>query len=105
MGWKLKNATIQKATITAADHGVLSVWLDLDFGGSGQGFGGYVNYSPKVPRFDTTGRFLWRIMEIAGVVSWDCVVGKSIRVQATPSKVHKIGHILKDDWFDPASSD
>ena len=44
---EIKNAVIKKATITNDDHGLLSAWLDLDYGGSGQGFGGYSLYLPK----------------------------------------------------------
>ena len=42
-----KNAVITSATITSDDHGMLSAWLHLDYGGSGQGFGGYCLYLPK----------------------------------------------------------
>jgi len=43
MKMETKNAVIK----TYADHGVLSGWLVLDYGGTGQGFGGYSLYLPK----------------------------------------------------------
>ena len=36
----IKNAVIKTASITSDDHGLLSAWLILDYGDSGQSFGG-----------------------------------------------------------------
>lgn len=103
---EIKNAVIKSARITA-DNGFLDCWLDLDYGGSGQGFGGYTLYLPKSwwhheMNSGYAGHFIWRIMEVAGVVRWDAVVGKTIRVRQEHSKVHAIGHIVNDDWFCPS---
>lgn len=103
-----KNAIITAASITSADHGVLSAWLTLEYGGgSCQGFGGYSLYLPKsfkhhkIAGPNYAGHFIWRVMEIAGVESWDKLVGKTIRVQAAHQGVEAIGHIVNDDWFRP----
>ncbi len=101
-----KNAVIESAAISTAERGFLDAYLTLDYGGSGQGFGGYVLYIPKSwthHRVESVaGHFIFRVMEIAGVTRWEDLKGRTIRVQAEHSKVHAIGHIIKDDWFNPS---
>lgn len=104
-----KNALIKSATIRNDDHGLLSAWLSLDYGGSGQAFGGYSLYLPESYRHhdkcgpNYAGHFIWRVMEIADVSEWSRLPGKTIRVKAEHHTIHAIGHIVKDDWFDPSA--
>ncbi len=105
---EIVNATIDGATLSKADHGVLSSFVGLDYGNGGhQGFGGYTLYLPKDFKHHGiadgyAGHWIWRVMEIAGVDRWDDLVGKTVRAKADHTKVHAIGHITKDDWFCPA---
>lgn len=103
------NAIITSAEIRNDEHGCLSAWLMLDYGGSGQGFGGYALYLPHSykhradPHKDCTGIFIWRCMEIANVSKWSQMVGKTIRVRKESEfdTIKEIGHIIKDNWFCP----
>lgn len=96
---------IERANINADDHGLLTAWLMLDFGGYGQGFGGYALYLPHDFKHhelkSVAGHYIWRVMEIAGVTDWDMLKGKTIRVRIGSTGVEAIGHIVKNDWFSP----
>lgn len=108
---KIKNAIITSAEITNDDHGLLTAWLFLDYGGSGQGFGGYALYLPedfKHHKKDVSycGHFIWRVMEVAEVSKWSELKGKTIRVQMDKDglggKIEAIGHIVKNNFFNPS---
>jgi hypothetical protein len=104
--YEIKNAIIESAEITCGDRGFLDCWLHLNYGGCGQGFGGYVLYVPKSFKHfkleSVAGHFLFRVMEIAGVTDWSKLKGKTIRAKANHCGIRAIGHIVNDDWFCPS---
>jgi hypothetical protein len=101
---EIKNAVIRRAYFDT-ERG-LSAWLDLDYGGCCQGFGGYMLYLPRDwdhhgGQANYCGHFIYRVLQIAEVSDWAKLAGRTIRVKSEHSAVHAIGHIIKDDWFDP----
>jgi hypothetical protein len=112
---KTQNAIIKSVDLTKADHNLLSAWLHLEFGSGGQGFGGHALYLPNGFKHhkdggNYAGHWLFRVMEIAGVDHWKDLPGKAIRVRhdvkgesCLGATIHSIGHITKNDWFDPVS--
>lgn len=104
MGVEIKNAIIESVSLDCKE-GFLSSFVGLDYGGAGQGFGGFALYLPKSFTHhkvnSPAGHWIYRVMEVAGVTDFNQVKGKSVRVQVENGIVTGIGHIIKDDWFFP----
>lgn len=99
-----KNAIIESVSLSIADHGMLSGWLKLNYGGAGQGFGGYCLFSPSKPKsidHAYAGRFIWRCCQIGGVTEWEKLPGRVIRVRGGSSGIVAIGHAINNDWYAP----
>jgi hypothetical protein len=103
---EVRNAIIGSVSIDDADRGMLTAWLHLDYGNSGQGFGGHALYLPKSfshhKLLSHAGHFIWRCMEVGGVSRWADLKGKTVRVKIDRGIAVAIGHIVKDDWFNPS---
>lgn len=104
------NAIIERATITNGERGILESWLFVDYGGSGQGFGGFALYLPKSFKHatiagDFAGHWIYRVLAVAGTDDWAKLPGRTIRVRKPDEfgRIEAIGHIIRDDWFDPAA--
>lgn len=102
---EIKNAVIDSVTLSKADRDLLDSWVHLDYGDSGQGFGGYALYLPKSysnhSLLSHAGHFIYRVMQVAGVDDWDKLAGKTVRARIEDGRITAIGHIVKDDWFCP----
>ena len=104
----VENAIIDKVTLTMADHGCLTyfVFFNLAKGGHA-GIGGYCigHGYLGADSFDGLAKGLeamMRIMDTVGVEKWEDLEGKYIRVETDGwgSRIHKIGNIIEDKWFD-----
>lgn len=105
---EIKNAVIKGTMLGIEDHGIMTCMLYLDFGGSGQGFGGYAldSWDRTLNRRVGTAygtKFIMRVMEVVGVEKWEKLSGVYVRAKADHSKVYEIGNIIKNDWFNPSS--
>lgn len=90
------NAKIESTMLGFEDRGIMTWFLTLDFGGTGQGFGGYALGGA------TTDFAIKRILKVVGVEKWEDLKGKYIRVKREPRGLIKsIGNLLEDKWFDP----
>lgn len=106
--YKEQNAIIRSTRISNNDFGCLTAFLDLDYGNSGQGFGGYRLYSPKIFQSDeiqlnAAGHFIWRVMEVVGVHTWEELKGQPVRVKTGGylDAIVAVGNIIKDEWYYP----
>jgi hypothetical protein len=100
-----KNAVIKSTFLGVEDHGIFTFFLNLDYGSSGQGAGGYtLDDKPKKVehRREGTAEGMSLIMEIlktVGVDKWESLPGKHIRAIADHEHVEAIGNILQDKWL------
>ena len=105
---EIRNGKITETFLGIEDHGIFTFMLYLDYGGSGQGAGGYGLDTPIkvggtfVRRIGTAGgmSLIMEILSVVGVEKWEDLKGKHIRVKSDYDKVHAIGNIIKDKWVD-----
>lgn len=102
------NARIDSTMLGIEDHGVMTCFLHLRSGASGQGFGGFgldgpysEKYKERLPN-KLCGFWIKRILEVVGVDKWEDLKGKYIRVDGEDyGEIFGIGHITDDKWFYP----
>jgi hypothetical protein len=94
MNRNIENAKIVKVTLGNGDHGP-DGWVHLEMNGSGQGFGGYHLGG------EAMSIFVLGILKTLEVDDWSKLVGTYCRVDHDWGHIYRIGHIIKDKWFDP----
>lgn len=95
MDKQIRNATITSTSLGNDERGP-SFWVNLTYGGAGQGFGGYFLGGAF------THYVIMGILNTLEVDNWEDLKGTPVRVESDGGKVYRIGHYLKDKWFDPA---
>lgn len=93
---------IKNAKITGTDLGfhdgygsIRDAWVRLDYGGSGQGFGGFVLGGVY------TDAFVYGVLDALECEAWEKLPGQYCRAEIVNGVVNGIGHPLKDRWFRP----
>lgn len=89
-----RNAVIKDVSIFIEDHGILTSFVDLDYGNSGQGFGGYTLE-------ESMGRWVRGLLGVFKVHDLKDLKGKACRVKIENGIARSIGHLLEDRWFTP----
>ena len=63
---------VKSAYVEIEDHGVLTLWVHLDFGGSCQGFGGHSLDGPAGPDL------IRRVFGVFDVTRFDSMIGRTV---------------------------
>ena len=111
METEIINAKIDGTSLGPGDKGIFSCWLTLDYGGSGQGVGGYRMDAPRERELGDMGtigtaygmQMIVDILKAVGVDQWEDLPGQYIRVKRVAGwggTVIAIGNMLKDNWYD-----
>ena len=108
----IKNAIIKDTFLGFDDHGILTFYITLDYGGSCQSFGGR---GLCMPKFDHENRYICRVgsafgtelilqtLKVLEVDNWEKLKGLSCRADVVNGSISSIGHYLKDNWVNPDS--
>lgn len=98
------NAMVTGADLSVEDHGVLSSFVQLDYGdGAHQGFGGYQLSRAKNGPTAAAGLWITRILEVLEIGRWENLKGTPCRADVQGGLVRRLGHFTKDKWFDMAA--
>lgn len=102
-----ENAKITSVSLTMADHGYVTFWINLEMGAGCCAIGGYCIGRGYVGAKEFKGygediEAMARIMDVVGVETWEDLKGQYCRVEVDEStgRIRKICNVLKDKLFD-----
>lgn len=103
---QIRNAQIVDTMLGREDHGIMTFYIYVTFGGSHVGIGGYsLDYYDRkkdcrVFRAASM-EAISRILDVVGVSSWENLKGNYIRIKdnGSGSTIDEIGNLMKDIWF------
>ena len=94
MTMEIKNAVIDHTFLGIEDHGILTYFLHLKGEGWGQGFGGHC-----CDNSNFLAESMKKVLGTLKVDSWEKLPRTHVRMQGEHAKVHSIGHIIEDRWY------
>lgn len=108
---RVENCRITSTSFGYEDHGILTAMVFVEGHGWGCGFGGYAfdqwdeQTNARIPGNGFGLRWMTAVMKAVGIESWEKLPGTFCRVKTTGfgGGITAVGHLLKDEWFDPKS--
>lgn len=105
------NAKITSTMLGVEDHGIMTFFIHLEWEGHGIGYGGYALDEPVKPYRKGSGhgyQAIRHLLETLEVDKWEGLKNLFCRIDfdngpGCSGKVIRIGHIIKEKWFDLAS--
>jgi hypothetical protein len=103
---EIQNAVIDSVFIGYEDYGIFTCSVSIQHAHGFQSFGGYCldNYDENKKKSVGTAyglQFIILLLQLFEVKSIDQLKGLPCRVDSKYDKIYRIGHFLKDTWFDP----
>jgi len=106
MASEIVNARIESTMLGIEDHGIMTFMITLDYGGSGQGYGGYAfdSYNKETKKRVGSAfgiEAIRSLLEAVGVTCWEDLEGKYVRVEREEGwsgKIYSVGHIVEPNW-------
>lgn len=97
----IMNARIESARVELARGFALTIWIHVEHESGSQGFGGYCLTNVTKSPMPHLAAWTAALFTMFGVERFEDMVGQACRVDADFGRIYRIGHLLKDDWFDP----
>lgn len=104
----VKNGKITSCFLGIEDHGIFTMYIGIegDCWGQSFSFGGWC-----LDTYDAVAKkrigsifgaeFIMRVLNTLEVNSINNLIGTPVRIDGDFTKINRIGHFLKDKWFDP----
>lgn len=92
MSDEILNANIRYTHLGFEDHGILTFFINFDYGGGRQGCGnwGLCGVDCEV---------IQDVLKAVGATSWEALPKTPVRVKRENQRIVGFGHYLEDKWF------